>query len=702
MENIRQILKRPFNKETDKFKILANVSRLSNVDENTAREMVLRILSRKNEFSGYEDIIVSLVRSVGLYPYLDPQTLSLRDLMAYEMHRPENMEDVVLHRGQADVYYHLMNGDNVILSAPTSYGKSLVIDSVIASMKYNNIAIIVPSIALIDETRKRLSRFKSHYKIITFPSQSLSQRNIFILTQERANDFPNGFKVDFFVIDEFYKLSTPIHKDGDSRFEILNQVFYKLVKSGAKFYLLGPNIENINVGSLAEIKYIFIKTDFKTVISEKHIISVKEEDRIPRLLSILQENNCPTIVFCKSPKSANDVANALIESNKFHQNQINNELVGWIKENYHSEWIFPIAMEYGIGIHHGKIPRSLAQQCVKLFNEGNLKILICTSTLIEGVNTKAKSIIIYDHQISTHPIDYFTFNNICGRSGRMFQHFIGDVYMFKNPPAPQLPFVDIPIFTQSENVPEAILINIDEEDLSELSKSRLKTYTEQDDIPLEVLRQNSFIPLNWQLECSRYLNNNLNQLYNILKWTSIPTNNQLYAVCEIIWNYLIRTKKLVYGIKSGKQLAFTINNYRQSGSIKNFIHKTINNQYLNLNIQECIEHALDIQRHWINFQFPRYLKCLDSIVKEVFRHKNLKPGDYIYFANAVESYFQPYYVVPLEEYGIPSQISLKLADFFDDCEGLDNVLMNLKDLDVVNLNLSSIEKAFLSEAKTYL
>lgn len=701
MDNIRQILKHPFNKETDKFRILAHISRLSYTDENTAREMVLRVLSRKSEFSGYEDIIVSLVKSVGLYPYLDPQSLSLRDLIAYEMHRPENMDDVVLHRGQAEVYYHLMNGDNVILSAPTSYGKSLIIDSIIASMQYNNIAIIVPSIALIDETRKRLSRFKNQYKIITFPSQSQSQRNIFILTQERANDFPKGFKVDFFVIDEFYKLSTPIHNDVDSRFEILNQVFYKLVKSGAKFYLLGPNIENINVGSLKEVKYTFIKTDFKTVVSEKHIISVKEEDRISKLLTILNEDDCPTIIYCKSPKSANDIAQALINSDDFHKKG-NNNLVEWIKENYHSEWIFPIAMDYGIGIHHGKIPRSLAQQCVKLFNEGNLKILICTSTLIEGVNTKAKRIIIYDHQISTHPIDYFTFNNICGRSGRMFQHFIGDVYMFKNPPAPQLPFVDIPIFTQSENVPESILINIDEEDLSDLSKSRLKIYTEQDDIPLDVLRQNSFIPLNWQLECIRYIKNNLRQLYKKLNWTSVPTNDQLYAVCEIIWDYLIRSNKRVYGIKSGKQLAFTINNYRQSGSIKSFINKTLNNKYLNLNIQESIELALDIQRHWINFQFPRYLKCLDSIVKEVFRQNNLKTGDYTYFASSVESYFQPYYVVPLEEYGIPSQISLKLAEFFDKCDGLDNVLTVLKGLDVETLNLSTIEKAFLKEAQRYL
>ena len=107
---------------------------------------------------------------------------------------------------------------------------------------------------------------------------------------------------------------------------------------------------------------------------------------------------------------------------------------------------------------------------VKLFNNGLLRCLICTSTLIEGVNTKAKNVVIYDNKISTSKIDFFTFNNICGRSGRMFSHYIGHVYLFKEPPQPELPLVDFPIFTQTENVPDEMLINIEEEDLTDESK----------------------------------------------------------------------------------------------------------------------------------------------------------------------------------------------------------------------------------------
>jgi replicative superfamily II helicase len=40
-------------------------------------------------------------------------------------------------------------------SAPTSFGKSLLIEEIVASKKYKNIIIIQPTLALLDETRKK-------------------------------------------------------------------------------------------------------------------------------------------------------------------------------------------------------------------------------------------------------------------------------------------------------------------------------------------------------------------------------------------------------------------------------------------------------------------------------------------------------------------------------------------------------------------
>ena len=39
-----------------------------------------------------------------------------------------------------------------------------------------------------------------------------------------------------------------------------------MVKKGAQFYLLGPNIEDVRTGALENIRFEFIKTDFKTAV----------------------------------------------------------------------------------------------------------------------------------------------------------------------------------------------------------------------------------------------------------------------------------------------------------------------------------------------------------------------------------------------------------------------------------------------------
>ena len=146
----------------------------------------------------------------------------------------------------------------------------------IASRNFANIAIIVPTIALIDETRRRLGAFRSEYKIITHSFQEPSDNNIFILTQERALELDNLSMVDFFVIDEFYKLH-PRGEDQDRSF-LLNQIFYRLLKTARQFYLLGPNIEQIPVGFTDKYKCTFIKTDYVTVASDVERISARGKE----------------------------------------------------------------------------------------------------------------------------------------------------------------------------------------------------------------------------------------------------------------------------------------------------------------------------------------------------------------------------------------------------------------------------------------
>lgn len=703
-EELRKILRKEFSADINKFQIIKEVASLVVTEQSVGQEFVLRLLARIYDFQGMESMIYSLVRQVGLFPYLEEENLSLKDTIAYEVHRPSGFkENIVFHHAQAEVYYTLLRGENVVLSAPTSFGKSLIIDSIIASQKHSNIFIIVPTIALIDETRKRLSKFKDLYKVITHPNQSLSQRNIFILTQERAIEIISDVDVDFFVIDEFYKLSP--QKTDVERCHILNQVFYMLVKKNAQFYLLGPNIEQVTTSLLDSIKFKFIKTDYKTVVSERHRVNLKNgENSIDRLIELSSSLEDPTLIFCQSPASANKVAKAFFNSNEFERTEENNDLVGWLRCNYHSQWILPDCLEYGVGIHHGKIPRAIAQKCVKLFNEGKIRYLICTSTLIEGVNTKAKNVIVYDNKIAKNKFDYFTFNNICGRSGRMFSHFIGHIYLFHEPPVAELPLVDFPIFTQTDDTPEELLINVEAEDLNESSKRKLRKYFKQNVLSQETLKKNSYIDLDKQLDLANFIQGKLKEIYSLMKWDQYPNNEQLKLSCKLIWNYFVSSNKRIYGVSSGEQLHFRLNQFRIAGSIKKFISTIIRNEKAQDpdSINSAIELAFDIQRHWINYQFPRYLMSLGDIANDVFRRNNLPLCDYSYFANLVECYFMPSYVIPMDEYGLPIQISKKIGDIMDISNNMDMALEQLRNFIPSQRNFSSIEREFIDEFKAYI
>ena len=126
--------------------------------------MVIRALEHYEAFRPLNGALDALAGQVGLFPYANPQKLNIAGQLAYEFHRPLDGElddrDIVFHVEQGEVYRGLMDGESYVLSAPTSFGKSLIIDALLASGKFNNVVIIVPTIALIDETRRQLSRFR--------------------------------------------------------------------------------------------------------------------------------------------------------------------------------------------------------------------------------------------------------------------------------------------------------------------------------------------------------------------------------------------------------------------------------------------------------------------------------------------------------------------------------------------------------------
>ncbi|HRP94842.1 MAG TPA: DEAD/DEAH box helicase [Rhodocyclaceae bacterium] len=700
---LRDTLRVPEKLQQQAFSVLQDISRLvaSPEHESVANEMVLRALECRDYFHPYQDILDSLVRAVGLFPYLEQDGLSFRDAVAYEFHRPENMgEEFVFHREQAEIYRRLLDGDSVILSAPTSFGKSKIIDALIASGRFRNVVVVVPTLALIDETRRRLSQFSERFKIVTHVSQEPADSNIFVLTAERAIAYERFPLIEFFVIDEFYKLDS-ISNDS-TRAVALNQAFYKLRKAGGQFYLLGPSIQHIPSGLEAAFKCYFYPTKFATVVSEQ-IKVPGDGDDIDRLIELCETLTDPTLVFCRSPARVNEVAHALLARGVGIDAPELSPAAEWSGRNYHQEWVLSKSLPRGIGIHHGKLPRALAQYVVRMFNDLKLRFLICTSTLIEGVNTKAKNVVIFDNRIAREKIDFFTFNNIKGRSGRMFEHFVGNVYLFNDPPTENLPFVDFPLFTQNQDAPDSLLVQMDDGDLVPSSRERMRKYQDQNVLPVSTLRENSSIDPDAQMRLASHLMQAPREWSESLSWSSFPTSQQLEAVCELIWSFLVQASRSRGGVFSARQLAFKVWQMKRVPDTSERVRQELRpGKYAARSPDEAVERVLEFERTWASFELPRYLMAVSRIQRTVFERMGLPFGDYSGFASQVECLFHTPVVAALDEYGVPLPMGVKISNALGETDDLDAALAKLKRLRGSRLNLDVFETELLRDAKAYL
>nr|VFK01215.1 MAG: Helicase conserved C-terminal domain-containing protein [Candidatus Kentron sp. LFY] len=685
------------------FALLQAVAREVTADPKSrmAKELVLRALEHRDVFTKTQPILSSLVRETGLFPYLDDPTLSIRDLLALEFHRPEALEDIIFHQEQALIYHKLLAGKNVVLSAPTSFGKSKIIDAVIATCRFTNVVVIVPTLALLDETRRRLQgQFSGQYHIVGHPSQQPTEdRNIFIFTPERVVLYKENFpKIDFFVLDEFYKIGG--QSEEDRRVVALNEAFYYLYKKHrAQFYMLGPNIQAISEGASQRFDFEFISTDFQTVVAD--IVDVRaptEEDRFRELVRICRNAEEPTLIYCKSIPQVNRVAEMLLDANIQGSAVDTEPAADWLSREFHPDWVLPRALHAGIGIHYGPLPRSIAHEMVRFFNGDRIQFLICTSTLIEGVNTKAKNVVIFENKIARKNLDYFTFNNIKGRSGRMFEHFVGRVFQFHKEPEPKLPFVGFPLHSQDKNTPEAILIQMDEEDLEEKARERVKITVESSPLPINVLRENHGIEPGEQTTLAVKILSDLNRYNALLAWSNLPKYEQLKACCDLIWDFWIRRRR--NDISSAKQLTLKLWQLSKGQSLAERIENELKGEprYAAKSPSEAVERLLRFDRNWAGFDFPQYLMALDRIQRHIFTQENMHCGNYSYYAGQVESLFLPGLCAALDEYGIPATLTMKCG-FLRRAETVTDALSQLGSADLRTLDLHSYEVELLESVR---
>lgn len=662
---------------TNGFSILKQISQLGSKQSAVGRDLLIRLLERRSELGNLNAIADDLAVQYGLFPYVRaPDDQSASGLIAYEMHaaNPLVSEGFVFHALQAEIYRRLFRGQNVILSAPTSFGKSAIVDALVASEKWQNIVLIVPTIALIDEIRRRLARFSHSYKVITHNAQLMADKNIFVLTQERFLDLDiAAIKIDLFVIDEFYKLDEENRDSG--RRDLLNQALYRLYRTGAQYYLTGPNIDGLTPSLPEDVSAHFIKTKFRTVAVDYMQESVRDgESDTDALLRVAGNLNGPTLVYCRSLARVREAAEALAEMpSNYTPTDEAASLSDWAAESFHPDWFVASALRNGVGTHNSAVPRSLARRIVDLFNSGDLKYLVCTSTLIEGVNTSARNVIIFDGVLDRRPLDHFTYANISGRAGRMFKNFVGTVVSFSEEPVVEETLVDFPVLSQSDRATPATLLQIDPSELSESARRRLTPLVSQEALSIETLRRNRGMDPELQINVARGLRASTSREHELLDWSTVPRFDQLEFACGLL---LALTPS---GSRSGinaRSLATRLNRIRIVGpDVPTLVREQ---QAYTPDASKATESVLGFMRNWAGHRVPNQLRALELIVNEIRKDLGLKEVNYATYAARVEALFLPPHFVTLEEYGVPFATSRKLQRIGLRGATLDELLRSLK------------------------
>ncbi len=349
----------------------------------------------------------------------------------------------------------------------------------------------------------------------------------------------------------------------------------------------------------------------------------------------------------------------------------NKEMIDWIIENITARWSLIQSLNFGAAFHHGALPRHLGSSIVDAFNQNSVRWLFCTSTLIEGVNTSAKNVILYDKEKGTKQIDFFDYKNIAGRSGRMKKHFIGNVYRFEKQPAQMELFVDIPLFNQ-ENAPLEILISMDDDDLENTAKARLKDFA---NLPLElqeVIKKNSGITIDGQLKIIAEIEAQLPTNRQLLNWSSYPTYDQLNYVLDLCWRHLLKPGENKADIRNAAQLSVLTTKYARFQSVSALINDTINDNYwLELipdeqtRIDKLSFFILNITRHWFDYKLPKWLSVVSELQEYVLKKNNFSHGNYSFFATSLEHGFLPSNLAALMEYDIPYSAINKLKNILN-------------------------------------
>lgn len=321
----------------------------------------------------------------------------------------------------------LFRENRVILSAPTSFGKTLLIKEYIYRQKPKNIVYIVPTNALAYELERSFKENEKFSDYTIFDKCSLEEQSnngnfreenlFFIGTQEKYLEINQDVmgEIDLFVIDEAYKLQETVR---NQRAYKLSETFLdSMAVNSKRIFLLTPKA---TIEGFEKYKFYMYKSDFNAV--DKNYVVLEQSDFFNVLLKKGEKEK--TILFCNSPRQINA---AYEQIKDLINNKEDTEFVELLEKDIHPDWSVVKLLKAGILTHHGQMPKYVQNRMINLFNESdNYTILFGTNSISEGINTVTKNLFI--HPLYDNLNDILLLKNTIGRAGRLGKYPIGYIY----------------------------------------------------------------------------------------------------------------------------------------------------------------------------------------------------------------------------------------------------------------------------------
>lgn len=645
------------------------------------------------------------------------EDLAMYDLTPYfnESDEPNLYETIILNKNQQrkvshvneNIYFSppqydalnfLENNDKVIFSAPTSFGKTMIVKEYIFRKKPNNIIYIVPTNALAYELEisfKENDNFSDYliYDKLLSDSSIENKKMFFIGTQEKFLELEQSLlgEIDLFVIDEAYKLQESI--DNIRSYKLSETFLNSFVLNSHKIFLLSPIAEFIGFE-----KYNFSHFDSNFNAVEKNYVLLDEKDFFDRFLK--EGNKNKTILFCSSPAQINETYYK-IESCELKK--IKSSFLTQLKQDIHPEWIVAKLLEQGILVHHGQMPKYIQNRMINLFNHNKkYNILFGTNSISEGINTVTKNLFIHPENTVG---DKLLLKNTIGRAGRLGKYPIGYIFSTKE------------LESEIEDKIQIKLAISEEKELKEIEESK-----QDDKIQLFSLSYNiseevcKLLLKKYKLSLTK-LENILNVLMEDLRYSGIESLpfmakraiGRNYSTVPSIDKHLIKGYLNVYFINDSgtntylntfnDRIAYYKYKVNNDASISEIINLFMQFIYTTLeyNIMPIVNIGLDIYDSKSDWKFgSNVIETLEECRRKYYR----KSYGSLDVDNLSESHMS--IVSAMKDYGMTNSIKNLSIDILNEIESRLNVRYSTSDviraIEYLAIN-SKDNKAYFTELK---